>query len=227
MGAHPSTVPGLPGHSELSSGYRGAELLREVLDVVDPYTGDHSRAVVKLSVAVTEVMDLDAGRRRDVEYAAMLHDVGKIRIPTHIINKPDRLDEAEWELMRRHTLEGESMLEQLGGALAGIGRFVRSSHERYDGRGYPDGLAGEQIPIESRIVCVCDAYDAMTTDRPYCAARQAAEALEELGRCSGSQFDPSVVEAVQAVVQRRSQARPRAPELVGAPRGIPVAHSVT
>ena len=155
-GRAPSTVPGLPGHSETSSGYRGAELLREVLEVVDPYTGDHSRAVVDLSVAVTEVMDLDADRRRDVEYAAMLHDVGKIRVPTQIINKPDRLDEAEWELMRRHTLEGESMLEQLGGTLAAVGRFVRSSHERYDGRGYPDGLAGEQIPIESRIVCVCE-----------------------------------------------------------------------
>jgi HD-GYP domain-containing protein (c-di-GMP phosphodiesterase class II) len=215
MGAHPSTVPGLHGHSELSSGYQGAELLREVLDVVDPYTGVHSRAVMDLSVAVTEVMELDAARRRDVEYAAMLHDVGKIRVPTQIINKPDRLDEAEWELMRRHTIDGETLLEELGGALAVVGRFVRSSHERYDGHGYPDGLAGEQIPIESRIVCACDAYNAMITDRPYCAARRTAAALQELHRCSGSQFDPSVVEAIEAVVQRRFEPRSRAAEPAG------------
>jgi HD-GYP domain-containing protein (c-di-GMP phosphodiesterase class II) len=131
--------------------------------------------------------------------------VGKIRVPQEIINKPGALDEAEWALMRRHTIDGESMLRQVGGTLAGVGRFVRSSHERYDGGGYPDGLAGEAIPLESRIVCVCDAYNAMTTDRPYRAARHVADALEELSRCSGTQFDPQVVAAIEGVLARRSR----------------------
>jgi HD-GYP domain-containing protein (c-di-GMP phosphodiesterase class II) len=129
--------------------------------------------------------------------------VGKIRVPSSIINKPGKLDDAEWEIMRRHTIDGESMLRQVGGTLAGVGRFVRSSHERYDGHGYPDGLAGEAIPIESRIVCVCDAYNAMTTDRPYRSARDTSDAVEELRRCSGTQFDPAVIQAIEAVLAER------------------------
>ena len=105
--------------------------------------------------------------------------------------------------MRRHTIDGESMLRQVGGTLAGVGRLVRYSHERYDGAGYPDGLAGESIPIESRIVCVCDAYNAMTTDRPYRSAREAPDALEELRRCANTQFDPKVVAAIERVLRQR------------------------
>lgn len=191
---------------ELSSAYEGAaKLLGDVIDAVDHYTGVHTQDVVALSVEVSSAMALDTTQRRDIEYAALLHDVGKIRVPAEIINKPGRLDEQEWGLMRRHTIEGESMLRQVGGTLAGVGRFVRSSHERFDGRGYPDGLAGDAIPLESRIVSVCDAYNAMTTNRPYRAARRAAEALEELRRCSPSQFDPDVVEAIEEVLARRFQ----------------------
>jgi HD-GYP domain-containing protein (c-di-GMP phosphodiesterase class II) len=194
----------LDGTLELSSAYDGAaKLLGDVIDAVDHYTGVHTREVVELSVSVTSQMNLDGARRRDVEYAALLHDVGKIRVPSSIINKPGRLDEVEWEIMRRHTIEGESMLRQVGGTLAGVGRFVRSSHERYDGHGYPDGLAGEAIPIESRIVCVCDAYNAMTTDRPYRSARETSDAIDELRRCSGTQFDPEVIEAIEAVLAER------------------------
>jgi hypothetical protein len=160
-------------------------LLGDVIDAVDHYTAVHTQDVVELST-VSEAISLDETRRRDVEYAALLHDVGKIRVPQAIINKPGQLDEAEWALMRRHTIEGESMLRQVGGALAGVGRFVRSSHERYDGRGYPDGLAGEAIPLESRIVCVCDAYNAMTTDRPYRAARPAAGPPRRSRSCAAS-----------------------------------------
>lgn len=189
--------------TQAESYHGAAKLLGDALDAVDPYTGLHTRGVVDLSLAVTEVMELDPALQRDVQYAAMLHDVGKIRVPPGIINKPGALDEAEWEVIRRHTIEGELLLEQIGGELAAVGRLVRSSHERYDGDGYPDGLAGERIPIESRIVCVCDAYNAMTTDRPYCAARQATDALQELQRGSGSQFDPSVVDAIEAVLTRR------------------------
>jgi HD-GYP domain-containing protein (c-di-GMP phosphodiesterase class II) len=189
---------------ELSSAYRGAaQLLGDVIDAVDHYTGMHTRQVVELSVEVTLELGFDATHHRDVEFAAMLHDVGKIRVPTEIINKPGKLDADEWEIMRRHTIDGEAMLQQVGGTLAGVGRLVRASHERYDGQGYPDGLVGEAIPIESRIVCVCDAFNAMTTDRPYRSARRAHEALEELHRCAGTQFDPAVVEAVEHVLRRR------------------------
>lgn len=194
----------LDGTLELNSAYRGAaQLLGDVIDAVDHYTGVHTRQVVELSVEVAELLGLDAIHRRDAEFAALLHDVGKIRIPTAIINKPGKLDDAEWDIMRRHTLEGEAMLRQVGGTLAGVGSLVRSSHERYDGHGYPDGLAGHTIPIESRIVCVCDAYNAMTTDRPYSRARDVEDAIAELRRCSGTQFDPDVVVAIEHVLDRR------------------------
>jgi HD-GYP domain-containing protein (c-di-GMP phosphodiesterase class II) len=200
----------LDGTLELNSAYRGAaQLLGDVIDAVDHYTGIHTRQVVELSVQVAAVLDLDPIRRRDTEFAALLHDVGKIRVPTEIINKPGKLDDDEWEIMRRHTIEGEAMLRQVGGTLAGVGRLVRSSHERFDGQGYPDGLAGQAIPIESRIVCVCDAYNAMTTERPYRGARDARDGLAELWRCAGTQFDPTVVVAIERVLQRRFVPEPR------------------
>jgi HD-GYP domain-containing protein (c-di-GMP phosphodiesterase class II) len=219
----------LDGTLELNSAYRGAaQLLGDVIDAVDHYTGIHTRQVVELSVEVAEALGLDAIRRRDAEFAALLHDVGKIRIPTEIINKPGKLDDAEWEIMRRHTIDGEAMLRQVGGTLAGVGRLVRSSHERFDGHGYPDGLAGEAIPIESRIVCVCDAYNAMTTDRPYRRARDAQDGLAELWRCAGTQFDPTVVTAIERVLERRFVTEPQLSDpwapaaltLPGAPRLI-------
>ena len=185
----------------LSAAYRStAVFLGYLIESDDNYTGTHSRAVVDLSRSTAEVLTLDAGQRRDVEFAAMLHDVGKIRVPTEIINKPGKLDAAEQEIIRRHTIEGEQMLKQVGGALASVGPYVRSSHEHYDGRGYPDGLAGEAIPIPSRIVSACDAYSAMTTDRPYRAAMPTGDALEELRRCAGTQFDPQVVKALERVL---------------------------
>lgn len=188
----------------LGTAYRGTALiLGDVIDTIDDYTGIHSREVGDLSLALAGVLQLDAVRRRNVELAALLHDVGKIRIPKEIINKPDKLNVLEWEIMRRHTTEGETMLRQVGGALSCVGGFVRSSHERYDGQGYPDGLAGEAIPIESRIICVCDAYNAMTTDRPYRAARAGSEALVELRDCAGTQFDPRLVGAITDLLSAR------------------------
>jgi HD-GYP domain-containing protein (c-di-GMP phosphodiesterase class II) len=185
----------------LSIAYRGtALLLGDVVEADDQYTGAHSREVVDLAVAVAEAMRLDATRRRNVEFAALLHDVGKIRIPKEIINKQGELDADEWEIIRRHTIEGETMLKQVGGTLAHVGRFVRASHERFDGFGYPDRLAGEAIPIESRIVAVCDAFNAMTTDRSYRPALPTVEAVNELRRCAGTQFDPDVVEAACSLV---------------------------
>ncbi len=185
----------------LSTAYRGtATLLGYVVEADDRYTGAHSRDVVDLSCAAAATLDLSDSQRRDVEFVAMLHDVGKIFIPNELLNKPGALDPYEWQIIRRHTLEGERILKEVGGALARIGRYVRSSHEHYDGRGYPDGLAGESIPIESRIVSVCDAYSAMTTDRAYRAAMPIDEALDELHHCAGTQFDPNVVRALEQVV---------------------------
>jgi HD-GYP domain-containing protein (c-di-GMP phosphodiesterase class II) len=186
---------------ELSHAYRGtALLLGDVVEADDSYTGSHSRDVVSLAVAVADELRLDARARRDTEFVALLHDVGKIRIPNEIINKPGPLTPEERALVETHTLIGEEMLDKVGGVLGKVGHLVRSCHERYDGGGYPDGLAGEQIPLVARIVCCCDAYNAITTDRPYRAGRSAQEALAELQRCAGTHFDPRVVDALARVV---------------------------
>jgi HD-GYP domain-containing protein (c-di-GMP phosphodiesterase class II) len=185
---------------ELSAAYRGtAFLLGDVVEADDAYTGSHSRHVVDLVVAVAEEMGLNETDRRDAEFVALLHDVGKIRIPGSIINKAGPLDAEERALMETHTVIGEEMLERVGGMLGHVGRLVRSCHERWDGNGYPDKLAGENIPRVARIVCACDAFSAMTTDRPYRAARTPEEALAELELCSGTHFDPLVVAALLRV----------------------------
>ncbi len=186
---------------ELSHAYRGtALLLGDVVEADDSYTGSHSRDVVSLSVAVADELKLDGRARRDTEFVALLHDVGKIRIPNEIINKPGPLTPEERAIVETHTLIGEEMLDKVGGVLGNVGHLVRSCHERYDGGGYPDGLAGVEIPYVARIVCCCDAYNAITTDRPYRAGRTPEEALAELRRCSGTHFDPAVVEALARVV---------------------------
>jgi HD-GYP domain-containing protein (c-di-GMP phosphodiesterase class II) len=186
---------------ELSDAYRGtAFLLGDVVEADDAYTGSHSRHVVDLVLAVCDELELSPTDRRDAEFVALLHDVGKIRIPSAIINKPGKLDAAERAIIETHTIEGEQMLERVGGLLAHVGRLVRSCHEHWDGNGYPDRLAGEAIPLVARIVCACDAFSAMTTDRPYRAARTEAEAVDEMERCAGTQFDPDVVVALARVV---------------------------
>ena len=186
---------------ELSNAYRGtAVLLADVVEADDAYTGEHSRDVLALVLAVCDELRLDARSRMNAEFAALLHDVGKIIIPSELINKPGPLSPSEWELMRTHTLEGERLLRQIGGRIAEVGAIVRSCHERWDGGGYPDGLAGEEIPLVARIVCCCDAYSAMTSDRSYRPARPSAEALAELDACAGSHFDPRVVAALGKVI---------------------------
>lgn len=188
---------------ELSQAYRGtALLLGDVVENDDDYTGSHSREVVDLAVSVGERLGLDAAQRRNLEFGALLHDVGKIAVPKEILHKPGRLTVDEWQVMRRHTVDGQRMLEGVGGVLAEVGRIVRSSHEHYDGRGYPDGLVGEAIPIEARICVACDAFSAMTTDRPYRQALTLNAALRELEGNAGTQFDPSVVAVLVAIVGR-------------------------
>jgi two-component system cell cycle response regulator len=160
--------------------------------------------VAKLARVVAERLGLPSDQCEEVALAAQLHDIGKIGLPEAILNKPGALDEREWEFMRSHTLIGERILRRAP-ALMGVSKLVRSSHERYDGHGYPDGLARDEIPLGSRIVAICDAYDAMVTDRVYCGARSREEALEELVRCAGSQFDPSAVAAFCAVLDDAMQ----------------------
>jgi len=186
---------------ELSHAYRGtALLLGDVVEADDAYTGLHSRDVVSLVLAVCDELGVEGGARRDAEFAALLHDVGKIKIPAEIINKPGKLTDEEFELIKTHTVEGERLLSQVGGLLGSVGHIVRSCHEDWDGTGYPDGLSAEEIPLVARIVRCCDAFSAMTTDRSYRKALPASQAVAELRRCSGSDFDPAVVDALAAAV---------------------------
>lgn len=185
---------------ELSHAYRGtALLLGDMVEADDAYTGLHSQDVVSLVLRVADQLGLDADARRDAELTALLHDVGKVRIAKSIINKPGALTADEREIINTHTVEGQLMLEKVGGLLGHVGGLVRSCHERWDGQGYPDGLSGEDIPLVARIVCACDAFSAMTSDRPYRPALATGTALDELRRCAGTQFDPRVVEALVAV----------------------------
>ena len=182
---------------ELRDAYRGTVfLLGDVVEADDEYTGAHSRDVVDLTLAVADELGLSVRERRDAEFAALLHDVGKVRIPKDIINKPGKLTPEERQIIETHTVEGERMLHRVGGLLGDIGKIVRSCHERWDGTGYPDGLAGEEIPLVARIVACCDAYNAMTTDRSYRKALARDEAMAELEKNRGTQFDPAVVDAL-------------------------------
>jgi HD-GYP domain-containing protein (c-di-GMP phosphodiesterase class II) len=186
---------------ELKNAYQGTSyLLGDMIEADDAYTGSHSRDVVELVLAVAERLGLDADEQRMAEFTALLHDVGKIRIPAEIIGKPGPLDADERALMNTHTILGQEMLERAGGLLGQVGPYVRSCHEHWNGNGYPDRLAGEQIPLVARIVCACDAWSAMTTDRSYRRALPREAALAELGECAGTQFDPRVAEALLAVL---------------------------
>ncbi len=152
--------------------------------------------VVWLALAVADELGLRGRDRRDVELTALLHDVGKTRIPRAILDKPGPLTDEEWAVVQTHTLEGEKLLVRLGGRLGEVGEFVRSCRERWDGGGYPDRLRGRDIPLVARIVSVCDAYEAMTSERSYRGAMTQREALAEVKRNAGTQFDPRVVEAL-------------------------------
>ena len=197
----------LEGLLELNNAYRGTALvLGDVVEADDGYTGMHCKSVVALALEVGQAMGLNAERRRDLEFAALLHDVGKIAIPKEIINKPGKLDPDEWVLVQTHTIEGQAMLDRVGGFMREVGLIVRSHHERWDGGGYPDGLAGEAIRLEARIITVCDSWNAMRTDRSYRQALPEEEALAELRANSGRQFDPGVVEVLVRIVAANAPA---------------------
>jgi response regulator RpfG family c-di-GMP phosphodiesterase len=195
---------------ELNDAYRGTALaLGDVVEADDGYTGAHSRGVVRLALSVAGQLGLDPTRRRNVEFGALLHDVGKIVVPKEIINKPGKLDGAEWAIVKMHTIEGQRMLDRVGGFMREVGVIVRSSHEHWDGSGYPDGLVGEQVPLEARIISACDAFHAMTTTRSYRKAIPLAKAIAELRAHAGSQFDPEVVAAIVEVLGEPAAAGPR------------------
>jgi HD-GYP domain-containing protein (c-di-GMP phosphodiesterase class II) len=171
----------------------GTSMLLAVLNERYPQLGEHSDGVTSLAVAVGSLMGLTAVQLEELQQASQLHDIGKLAIPDAILDKPGPLTDQEWVFIRRHTVIGERILGSAP-TLAAVGKIVRSSHERYDGAGYPDGLAGAQIPLAARIVLVCDAYEAMTSHRSYRRGSSPQEAIAELRRYAGTQFDPEVVD---------------------------------
>lgn len=184
-------------HSQFES---AVSSLLEALQARDGYTGDHSKETLAMATAVADELELDEESRKELADVALLHDIGKIGIPNSILQKPGSLTDEEWETMRQHPIIGEQILAGVPGFEA-VARAVRHEHERWDGGGYPDGIAGEDIPLASRIVFTCDAFHAMTSDRPYRAAMPITDAREELHKHAGSQFDPNVVEAFDRAIE--------------------------
>jgi diguanylate cyclase (GGDEF)-like protein len=185
--------------SRSSTGRQITDVLLQVLNEQDHAMNTHGDHVAELSCELGRTLHQSDQELQRIRLAAMLHDIGKSAIPESVLNKPGPLDERDWEFMHRHTLIGERIV-LAAPALASTAPLIRSSHERLDGTGYPDGLRGTEIPLGSRIIAVCDAFDAMTSERSYRHAGTVDAALDELERCAGSQFDPEVVEALRKAV---------------------------
>lgn len=189
--------------------------LATALDTRDNETAGHAQRVTRLAVRLGQELGLDPAALQELERGAMLHDIGKIGVPDAILRKPGPLTDEEWALMRRHAAFGAAMLDGIP-FLSDAVPLVRHHHERWDGRGYPDGLAGEAIPLGARIFAVADAFDAMTSERPYRRPMTLAQARAELARCAGSQFDPAVVAAHARLSDAELQALMAAPAAGGA-----------
>jgi diguanylate cyclase (GGDEF)-like protein len=188
-------------YERLERAYLGtAEAFNAALEAKASYTAEHSRMIVQRAEAVGRALGMEEAGLRSLRYAAAFHDIGKLAVPEAILNKPGPLTEEEFALVRRHTVLGEQILAPIE-FLTDVLPLVRGAHERWDGAGYPDGLAGEEIPLGARIVFACDTYDAMTTDRPYRAGLPVEEARNELRRVAGTQLDPLVVEALLGVLE--------------------------
>lgn len=181
--------------------------MASAVDLHDNYTAEHSREVVDLACRVGTRLGMLDDELRDLEFAALLHDLGKVGVRDAILNKPGRLDAEEWRQMRQHPLLGEMLLLEIPG-LEEVARAVRGAHEHHDGGGYPDGLEGDAIPLASRVILACDAYHAMTTDRPYRAALGHDDAVAELEREAGRQFDPGVAALLVDVLETEGAGGP-------------------
>jgi HD-GYP domain-containing protein (c-di-GMP phosphodiesterase class II) len=187
-------------HKELEESYLGTVLaLANAVDAKDTYTGGHSARLAELAAAVGHRLGIKNGFFEDLRWGAMLHDIGKIGVPDQILRKPASLTEDEWAIIREHPVIGEKILAPVS-RLAGASRIVRHHHEWWSGQGYPDGLCGEHIPLGGRILAVVDAYGAITDERAYKRSRSHAQAIAELRRCSGTQFDPTIVNAFLEVM---------------------------
>jgi diguanylate cyclase (GGDEF)-like protein len=182
------------------SGVETTAVLLKALSERDPELSSHLHGVARLADAVARELRVPDPERSDIRAAAALHDLGKVAIPDAILNKPGPLDHEEWMYMRRHTIIGQRILDA-SPAMRQVGRIVRASHERFDGTGYPDEIGGDDIPLGARIVFVCDAYHAMTTERPYRDPMTTMQAIDELRRSAGTQFDPLVVEAFASLME--------------------------
>jgi len=193
------------GGRRVSAGRQSRDVLLRTLSERRPGLQVRLRDIGELALAVGRELHLGPEGLDEVARGAELHDIGKIAVPDAILDKPGPLDPVEWSFMRRHPLIGERIL-LAAPALRPVARLVRSSHERWDGGGYPDGLRGDEIPLGSRVVAVCDAFDAMTTERPYREPIPEGEAIAELRRCAGTQFDPLVVDAFCRVLAREHPA---------------------
>lgn len=196
--------PGKAAAATVGTNVEVVAALSQALEERDQYTGEHSETVVDMTARVAEAMGLDPDQVKDVRTAALLHDIGKVGIPDEILHKNGPLDAREWEIMRQHPVIGERIMRAIPG-MGHIARVVRHEHERWDGGGYPDGLAGEDIPLPARIILACDAYHAMISDRPYRKAMSHHDAMAELTANAGSQFDPEVVQALVGYLVGRRQ----------------------
>jgi two-component system cell cycle response regulator len=181
------------------------EALAAVVDARDNYTASHSADVAVLAQRVAMMLGCDANQTHLIGLAARLHDIGKVAVPDAVLRKPARLTDDEWLVIRRHPGIGADIAARIP-RLRSITPLIRAHHERFDGTGYPDGLAGEEIPLGARIICAADAYDAMITDRPYEPGRSHEDALEELRRCAGAQFDPRVVDVLVEILSEERRA---------------------
>lgn len=193
------------------------QALANALDVRDSETGGHSERVLHYMELITREIGIGGDDAAFLRRGALLHDIGKIGVPDHILRKPAALSEAEWATMRKHPEFGARIIADIP-FLQDVAKIVRHHHERWDGKGYPDGLAGEDIPLGARIFAVADSFDAMTSDRPYRRGMTVAAACAEIARCRGTQFDPSVADAFLRIQQDRL-----ANVVVEAPHTHPVA----
>jgi HD-GYP domain-containing protein (c-di-GMP phosphodiesterase class II) len=191
----------LPGDMAAAARRAALEIGKAVLVARDSWTGDHADDVGLLCEELADEIALDESRRANLLAAAQLHDIGKLTLPESILQKPGPLTAAEWRAVRDHTPAGERIISAVP-ELTYVGRIVRHSHEHWDGGGYPDGLVGEDIPIESRIILCADAFHAVRSPRPYRPGRSARKALEEIQAHAGGQFDPHVVRALERVVEK-------------------------